>query len=888
MKFMLNKGINKLNSKNILAKNTHFRSWKKGKVWLYASATILSIVGAGAASTSEVHADTVKPVTATSAASTSIGTATSSNASAAPATSDATSSSAATQETAKTVATVTPQIQTKSVTVNRGSSFNALSAFSGATDSKGATVGLSQIKVDGTVNTNVAGVYNLLFSFVDPATQETVNGAAQVTVQSDTATSALATPEVKTPASSVKAQADLDDTSATQTPETPAAEVAPSTGGMSFDAGSTATVEGQSSAATTDFSSAASEAMVSAGNALSSYAQTSEGKSAASQVATLLDSAAGTLSSVAALANDPAVVSFKAALSDAVAAKDTALAQSLVSSFYATSQGAALKELAANSATAATNPTDTAALASLKSMAADLTSNAAVSSSQAMAASSAASSYMATSDGQALLASAQATADKASAATDAAVSAFAETADGKAMLNALSSYAANPEFSAFNAAMSSAVAAKDTSAANSLASSFFATAEGSQFIADMNSYEATSAYKAMEEEMDKAKSDALSSVQTSISLASQTLAGSGFNPSSIIGDITGGIWNAVSWFATNVNPIKLVPDLTKMGQFGEFLESLLGATLGATFYGSVSALVTGQIGFLTDVPATILNSLIGIIPLVGIITNISTVAELGWVTGSAGWWGSMVATVMGAYYGGTMGPGLVQADGTVDNIVSGTALGATVGSLIGESIADWGLVYTSGTIIFGIAGVIAGVAGIIGLGPIVGPIVNLILGEYTPITLALSTLVGAPIGSLIGGALGGGIGALLQTMGISLHLPNASQLVKDIAALPGISDLLNIIKTVTEKTGTMVTKAVSIAKGAHFSALSGYTSATDSNGAAVPLSSISTSGVVNTSIPGSYIINYNYMDSGTKKIVNGYSVVTVTDGTTTPVAVPTV
>lgn len=45
-------------------KRTHFRSWKKGKRWLFASSLIVTVIGAGALESGKtVKADSVTPET---------------------------------------------------------------------------------------------------------------------------------------------------------------------------------------------------------------------------------------------------------------------------------------------------------------------------------------------------------------------------------------------------------------------------------------------------------------------------------------------------------------------------------------------------------------------------------------------------------------------------------------------------------------------------------------------------------------------------------------------------------------------------------------------------------------------------------------------------------
>lgn len=924
----------------IETKNTNFRSWKKGKSWMFASALVASIIGGGTTmmtGASNASADTVTPSTTEKVAQTStdnvsattsevaVGSivatsnaamsnstsesATTSDVSAAsivsstvtpvikstavgsstvmPEIESSTASSVAetsapAQPVSSTVSTLeetgstetnsnasvvtnqvtkTPTLITKDITVNKGQSFRQSAGFVEATDSTGKAVKTSDISITGVVNSNIAGTYYVLYSFVD-VNGTKVTGKAQVNVRDAIAP--------VTPISDSAKQNDIVSSAA------------------NVDAGMTLSSNAKNDSDNSAVQSLSSQVATAISNgdtslassAMVSFANTDAGKSFASNAVDMLNSAASSMNSLGSLMADSQVRDFKNKLSAAVASSDEALAKSLVTSFADTSQGAILMSMASSTSNVTSNST-------ISSMVAAASNMAKINKSAAADTSSAADSFMATSVGQALMSKANSIANIASNASAAAVSEFAQTSDGKAMISALASYASNAQYEAFNEAMSEAVAGSNVSLASSLASSFFATSLGSQFVSDMDEYEATDAYKAM--------AGALSSIQDNVTSSlrdSMTLAGLSLNPGDIVsglkeglsnansigflGGITNAIWNGVSWLATNVNPIKLIPNLTKMGDVGYFLESLMGATVGATFYGSISTFVSGLgANLLAVVPASIASSLFGIIPIIGIEINVSHAAALGWIGGVAGIFGGALGTALGAYYGGTMSNGL-SSEGYVNTITSGTTIGATIGAVALSFLNDWFVSYPLGNLVDGLLGILNGVIGILGLGPIVNNLYNLVGVWFTPFTDTLASVIGAPIGALIGGVIGGGAGFLAQKFGLKFSIPDATQLVKDFAALPGISDLLTIIKEVTAKTGTVLTKAVTVAKGGVFRLISGFDKATDSNGKDVSATLISAAGSVNTEIPGVYIVDYSYPDSGTNTIVHGYSQVTVT------------
>lgn len=881
-------------------KRTHFRSWKKGKRWLFASSLIVTVIGAGALESGKtVKADSVTPETIrVAAAIDQVGTheqkpaaqqepahaqvsqapvskpVVAASSAATPAASQAaqpqsissvpgvqsvanreptqiyqtvTASGAVFSPSSATTyaPTVTPtsasvttsketnqnskqSLQTQDIQVQAKEHFDPAVALLGGTDSKGNVLSLDDINLVGTVNTGIPGTYYLRYEYIDPYTQEKLGKDVRVIVKPSTFAQPLENQVNQSSASSLVATPlELSD----------AASSAPS---LALDAA----------------------ALSSAKSALTSFAKTDQGRIALSEAANKITSGVNFLSAATSLSNDSKVKAFQAQLSEAVATSDVALQKSLVSSFNATTEGRALASLSSMEASVANDP-------ALQSMMSSLSSTAATTSAAEV---SATSSFMATAAGQKFLSEAASAADVGSLANAAAVSAFVKTGDGQQMVAALSSYAAIPEFAAYNRAMSSAVAASNESLAQSLTASFFATSLGSAFIQDMQKYEATNSYKAMQTAIKEAQDSVAKQLQSTLSVTAQSLvkADTGFSITGILSGITKFAWNAISWLASNINPIKLVPNLTGLGQIGELIESVIGGTIGSAFYGTITTAVGGFATWIVaGVPATVLNSIVGIIPIVGWITNGGNLAELGWT-------GGIVGSSIGGYYGATMAPGLSK-DGKVDNVVSGVALGATIGGLVGHTIANWAISYTLGMIVEGIAVVFAVAAGFIGLGPIVNPLEFFLLGWFTPLTDTIASLIGSPIGAAIGGIIGGVAGWLLQLVGVNVNLPDAAGVLKGVAQLPGISDLIGTIAKISSKAGKLVTKNLVIRAKQSFDPSEALVSATDGDGKAVDISDLSIDGSVTVSIPGTYILKYYFTNAANNnEIVEQQVYVTVT------------
>lgn len=786
-------------------KNTHFRSWKKGKRWLFASSLVVSIIGAGALESgktvqADVTTDTIQVAQQVDQAS----------------------------ATAKAASSAAVQSEASTVTSKN------------AEQSSAPSVATETVKV---AESSAAAP-------VAPSTQAPNAVASQATE---------ATAATPAPVSSAAAT--------TTNAASSAAAVAATKAGMglasSIDA-TTASSDAPTSQQFTDFLSSAA-----------AYAKTPAGSAAFAQLGDKLKSAVSLLSEAGSLANDPAVLAFKKQLSDAAA--DPAKQRALIAEFDATSQGKALNSLAAIKASLESMASTPEAKAMLNSLSATLSAASASSSKKVAADSAAVAEFMKTDAGKKLLDEAKLAADSGAALSSAAVSDYLQTADGKALLNTLKSYADIPEFAAFSKAMTAAEKASDAATIQSLAASFFATDLGKAFADDLQKYEAKDAYKAMTKQINDAQDAVANELKSSISKASMSTSLAGFDLGGIVSGITSTIWNVVSWVATNINPVRLIPDLSGLGEIGKFVESLIGGAVGSTFYGTIATAIGGfATWFIAGIPATILDSIVGIIPIVGWIANGGNAAELGWTPGITGWLAGALGSPLGAYYGATSVPGLADKDGNLDPIISGTALGSTIGALVGETLGDWIISYPIGMLVYGIEGVIVVAAGFLGLGFIVNPLEFIITGWLTPLTDTIATLIGTPVGSVIGGVIGGVVGLLANMIGLKIELPNMQRLIKDIGSLPGISDLINTVKNLASKAGKLVTKTVNVVLNGNFDPLNAIETAQDGNGKTIDISDIKYEGTVDVTTPGTYFVKYSFVNAmNDNEVVTNYATVVV-------------
>ncbi|OAU93690.1 hypothetical protein PZ07_02430, partial [Lacticaseibacillus rhamnosus] len=129
----------------------------------------------------------------------------------------------------------------------------------------------------------------------------------------------------------------------------------------------------------------------------------------------------------------------------------------------------------------------------------------------------------------------------------------------------------------------------------------------------------------------------------------------------------------------------------------------------------------------------------------------------------------------------------------------------------------------------------------------------------------------------IGGIIGGIAGWLLQLVGVKLNLPDAAGVLKGVAQLPGISDLIGTIAKISSKAGKLVTKNLVIRAKQSFDPSEALVSATDGDGKAVDISDLSIDGSVTVSIPGTYILKYYFTNAANNnEIVEQQVYVTVT------------
>jgi hypothetical protein len=627
----------------------------------------------------------------------------------------------------------------------------------------------------------------------------------------------------------------------------------------SLTASFVATSEGQalkSFAATSQGEGLQSFVSTSQGQALTSLAATPAASSLQSMITSLASFAGTVLKSATAsyaTTSEGSLLASLTALSDvqlaqsaiasAAAASDTSLASSLASSFAATSDGVLL--------TSVTNL---------------------IASSTA----SALSSFTSTAAGQSLTAAQSSAALAFSAASSAVVSSFVATSDGQAMVAALSSFGADSAFAAYNSAESAAVAASDTTLANSLASSFFATSEGSAFVSAMSSFEATSDYAAMSSALTSAKASELS---TSRTLASTTLASAGFDLGGILGSVTGlavsaieGVFNGITFLIGTINSIASGVPL-----IGTPLASLVGATVGSEL--AALATLTGINGasFIgLDIPFDTAFTLWGIIPIVGWISGAVTGAFPSIISGIGAMLSGIFAGAAGAYYGGTLG--LANPDGTLSNTVGGIAVGAAIGVAISNLLGGVLFITPAYYILSGIPSAALAIIGTVGT---IEALLDPIDAIWTAAVGYLANLVVigimTPIGAIVGGLLGWAVGSIADMFGINLGIPTPLNLVKYFAALPGISDILTIVKTFTPPVGEIVTNKVTSGKGGTFTPSQGFVSAADKAGN--PITTWTSSGKVTTSVPGTYYVQYAAIDPTDGSTITGYAEV---DVTTTP------
>jgi hypothetical protein len=380
-------------------------------------------------------------------------------------------------------------------------------------------------------------------------------------------------------------------------------------------------------------------------------------------------------------------------------------------------------------------------------------------------------------------------------------------------------------------------------------------------------------------------------ISKTLAATSTTTTTTSSNPLDFLGGITGTLFNAISGIVGFLNPVNLLGGLLTpllgMGQIGQFAASLIGSVVTSTVLG-VAATGVGALGanLISLIPAVASGTLWGLIPILGLVTNgITTTTGLGWIGGIAGWLSGSVGAAVGGYYGGTSIPGMADSSGHVSNIVGLTSLGAALGGVVGTTLAQWIVTYPLAHIM-AIPGALFAVAGIIGtISTLLNFVVPLYATWWTPLLDTISSAVGTPIGAIIGGTIGGALGFILDTVGIQLNLPDAATLVKDVASLPGISDLLQTIVTVTNTvpavTGAITLSDATVAYGGTFVPSKLFSSAKDAAGNAVAASLITVTGTINTKVPGKYVYKYSFVDPSNGATVTNSAIVTVAAKTAT-------
>ena len=477
-------------------RRTHFRSWKKGKRWLFASSLIVTVIGAGALESGKtVKADSVTPETIrVAAAIDQVGTheqkpaaqqepahaqvsqapvskpVVAASSAATPAASQAAQpQSIASVAGVQSVASREPTQIYQTVTTS-----SAVSSPSSAT-TYAPTVTPASASVTTSKETNQNSKQSLQTQDIQVQAKEHFDPAVALLGGTDSKGNVLSPDDINLvgtvntgiPGTYYLRYEYTDPYTQEKLGKNVRVIVKPNTLAQPLENQVNQTSASSLAATPLELSDAASSApslaldaaaLSSAKSALTSFAKTDQGRIALSEAANKITSGVNFLSAATSLSNDPKVKAFQAQLSEAVATSDVALQKSLVASFNATAEGSALASLASFEASVASDP-------ALQSMMSSLSSTAEA---KSAADASATSSFMATAYGKRLLADASSAAFAGSLASAAAVSSFAQTEDGKQMIAALSSYATNSEFAAFNTALSSAVAASNTSLAHIL------------------------------------------------------------------------------------------------------------------------------------------------------------------------------------------------------------------------------------------------------------------------------------------------------------------------------------------------------------------------------------------------------------------------------------
>ena len=874
-------------STKILKKNTHFRSWKKGKVWLYASATIIAMIGTGAV-TSEVHADTTngtpesssvtsssnisssnaalssntpavnKNIADSQAQSTvqktqisaSIDTAASSSA----ATSALSSSNTAFEESnaqnislnsyantsssiaAQTAPTsgnsesksssknvTTPTIASKDVVITKGDSFLPVSALVNATDSNGKTVGLDEITETGNVDTEMPGNYNVMYSFIDPETKQSVYTMARIIVSDD----GEAAEESLNPSSSVErtnTQNDSNATSYTQGSAVSSSSVVNDSGANGLNADQKINSVSISSQVASKQSSGLPDLQTMATGVAKQLRSTADSFAALGQAASN-SSVAASYASQATLMTSLAS-EFSGSNADGLVQKIRVAVKSLFAGPSGASLTAELKSISNMATTSGTvAPTDGSKTISLSS--------------------SEMSSYAT---------------EAVKKANDTAKSA---QNDSSQLVNDILSRISAMETSAKEDGTFASSAAA-FSELNSMATLWSAA------VANPNS----DTFTALQKELATIKQDATaSSMAASITMASISLDSSDAASGTAAATTKYSVLNAL---AASVGPVigLLVPAIATWNIVGPTFSSVAGFTTYVADLAGVIPAAWSVIAWPVIALDAYTQGILGIaMPYEAAGVTIATLFALAGggvdqqVTGGIAQLLNRVGLkAVGQYFEPT-----VAGDTEYNNESSIVNLSAAIGTAIfGVIGGNLGGIFNAGitTFIPMVAGMIEYIVSII---PFVGSISTLIEGVITQVSEKWLNIPGIDIGAFVGGLIGSPIGALV---GYALYSTGAiKQLGNWVNGLIGTIGIN--VGGLTAKVGSVLTKPITLSVGDSFIPQNGFVSAMDASGSQVPISKITTNGTVNTELPGTYLVDYQFVDSTNNQLVNAYSEVTV-------------
>jgi hypothetical protein len=431
-----------------------------------------------------------------------------------------------------------------------------------------------------------------------------------------------------------------------------------------------------------------------------------------------------------------------------------------------------------------------------------------------------------------------------------AISSAAQTSDMKSMLAAISAIPEDATISLAAAAIAAASSAGDSSAVASLQSSFYTnTSEGQEIMSLYTNFLTNTAPG-----------------QTVSSLSSQIAAGVN-SISKTLGllDSAESAVGSVLTAAADSSASQAVTDGVYTGSFlgmsgvlGDYVQSVLGATLGWTIGDFGGMTVSLPLGIITDFFAFFgylpLN-LIGL-TLPGWFGQISGGYVGGGTVGAPMYTFGLFGSALGAYYGATgLFNGFSSQNATLTEL--GSALGAFAGGFIG---------YTAGGIVDVLINHLYWLAAIpgafVGVVPILPTIEAALLAIAVPVTLGLGLYISGGVGIItaaIGALIGGAIGAIAQLLGLNINIPSFS------AALTAIvkwTHLDVVFETVTNSKpqGSITLSSKTVAWGTSFKPTSLFVSAQDASGNTVDASNVTISGTVIPSRAGVYGVIFTFVD----------------------------